>query len=81
MMAQLLSVNVGLPHEVEWKGRIVRTAIWKYPVQGRCRVRRLNLDGDGQADLAGLKRATYPPFGPAAPAFAITVRPVWFQGQ
>src|SRR5205814_8446961 len=52
-MAQLLSVNVGLPHEVEWKGRIVRSAIWKYPVQGRCRVRRLNLDGDGQGDLAG----------------------------
>ena len=53
MMAQLLSVNVGLPREVEWKGRIVRSAIWKYPVQGRCLVRRLNLDGDGQADLAG----------------------------
>src|SRR5256886_12421520 len=52
-MAQLLSVNVGLPHEVEWKGRIVRSAIWKYPVQDRCRVRRLNLDLDGQADLAG----------------------------
>ena len=52
-MAQLLSVNVGLPHEVEWKGRIVRSAIWKYSVQGRCRVRRLNLNGDGQADLAG----------------------------
>jgi hypothetical protein len=47
MMAQLLSVNVGLPREVEWKGRIVRSAIWKYPVQGRCLVRRLNLDGDG----------------------------------
>ena len=52
-MAQLLSVNVGLPREVEWKGRIVRSAIWKNPVEGRCRVRRLNLDGDGQADLAG----------------------------
>jgi ferredoxin-NADP reductase/MOSC domain-containing protein YiiM/ferredoxin len=52
-MAQLLSVNVGLPREVEWKGRIVRSAVWKYPVQGRCRVRRLNLDGDGQADMAG----------------------------
>ena len=52
-MAQLLSVNVGLPREVEWKGRIVRSAVWKYPVQGRCRVRQLNLDGDGQADLAG----------------------------
>ena len=53
MMGQLLSVNVGLPREVEWKGRIVRSAIWKYPVEGRCRVRILNLDGDGQADLAG----------------------------
>jgi ferredoxin-NADP reductase/MOSC domain-containing protein YiiM len=53
MMGQLLSVNVGLPREVEWKGRIVRSAIWKNPVEGRCRVRRLNLDGDGQADLAG----------------------------
>jgi ferredoxin-NADP reductase/MOSC domain-containing protein YiiM len=52
-MAELLSVNVGLPREVEWKGRIVRSAVWKYPVQGRCRVRRINLDGDGQADLAG----------------------------
>src|ERR1700739_2163746 len=53
MMGQLLSVNVGLPREVEWKGRIVRSAIWKNPVEGRCRIRRLNLDGDGQADLAG----------------------------
>jgi ferredoxin-NADP reductase/MOSC domain-containing protein YiiM len=53
MIGQLLSVNVGLPREVEWKGRIVRSAIWKYPVEGRCRVRRLNLDGDGQADLTG----------------------------
>ena len=52
-MGQLLSVNVGLPREVEWKGRIVRSAIWKTPVEGRCRVRRLNLDGDGQGDLAG----------------------------
>jgi MOSC domain-containing protein YiiM len=52
-MAQLLSVNVGLPREVEWKGRIVRSAIWKNPVEGRCRVHRRNLDGDGQADLAG----------------------------
>lgn len=42
-MAQLLSVNVGLHREVEWKGRIVRSAVRKYPVQGRCRVRRLIL--------------------------------------
>jgi len=52
-MARLLSVNVGLPRDVEWKGRTVRTAIWKNPVEGRCRVSRLNLDGDGQGDLAG----------------------------
>src|SRR5690242_348777 len=52
-MARLLSVNVGLPRDIEWKGRTVHTAIWKYPVRGRCRVSRLNLDGDGQGDLAG----------------------------
>jgi ferredoxin-NADP reductase/MOSC domain-containing protein YiiM len=52
-MARLLSVNVGLPRDIEWKGRTVRTAIWKDPVRGRCRVARLNLDGDGQGDLAG----------------------------
>src|SRR6516162_6826560 len=52
-MARLLSVNVGLPRDVEWKGRTVRTGIWKDPVPGRCRVGRLNIDGDGQGDLAG----------------------------
>ena len=52
-MARLLSVNVGLPRDIEWKGRTVHTAIWKDPVPGRCRVGRLNLDGDGQGDLAG----------------------------
>jgi len=52
-IARLLSVNVGLPRDVEWKGRTVHTGIWKEPVPGRCRVRRLNLDGDGQGDLAG----------------------------
>ncbi|HEX7362400.1 MAG TPA: MOSC and FAD-binding oxidoreductase domain-containing protein [Bryobacteraceae bacterium] len=52
-MARLLSVNVGLPRDIEWKGRIVRTAIWKNPVRGRCRTGRLNLQGDGQGDLAG----------------------------
>jgi len=52
-MARLLSVNVGLPRDIEWKGRIVHTAIWKAPVRGRCRAGRLNLDGDGQGDLAG----------------------------
>jgi ferredoxin-NADP reductase/MOSC domain-containing protein YiiM len=52
-MARLLSVNVGLPRDIKWKGRTVHTGIWKNPVPGRCRVSRLNLDGDGQGDLAG----------------------------
>jgi ferredoxin-NADP reductase/MOSC domain-containing protein YiiM len=52
-MARLLSVNVGLPRDIAWQGRTVHTGIWKQPVPGRCRVRRLNLDGDGQGDLAG----------------------------
>src|SRR5580658_1025718 len=52
-MDRLLSVNVGLPRDIEWKGRTVHTGIWKSPVPGRCRVRRLNLDGDGQGDLKG----------------------------
>ena len=52
-MARLLSVNVGLPRDIEWKGRTVHTGIWKNPVHGRRRVGRLNLDGDGQGDLEG----------------------------
>jgi ferredoxin-NADP reductase/MOSC domain-containing protein YiiM len=52
-MARLLSVNVGLPRDIAWQGRIVHTAIWKAPVQGRRMARRLNIDGDGQGDLAG----------------------------
>jgi ferredoxin-NADP reductase/MOSC domain-containing protein YiiM len=52
-MSKLLSVNVGLPRDLDWQGRVVRTAIWKYPVSGRIFARRLNLEGDGQADLEG----------------------------
>jgi MOSC domain-containing protein YiiM/ferredoxin-NADP reductase/ferredoxin len=52
-MARLVSVNVGLPRDIEWRGRTVHTAIWKDPVQGRCRVKRLNVEGDGQGDLGG----------------------------
>jgi ferredoxin-NADP reductase/MOSC domain-containing protein YiiM len=52
-MAQLLSVNVGLPREIEWKGKTVRTAVWKDAVRGRRKVGRLNIDGDGQGDLRG----------------------------
>jgi ferredoxin-NADP reductase/MOSC domain-containing protein YiiM/ferredoxin len=50
---RLLSVNVGMPRDVEWEGRIVRTGIWKDSVEGRRSVRRLNVDGDGQGDLRG----------------------------
>src|SRR6266852_7385192 len=52
-MARLLSVNVGLPREVQWNGKTVRTAVWKFPVKGRGMARKLNIDGDAQADLAG----------------------------
>jgi MOSC domain-containing protein YiiM len=52
-MARLLSVNVGLPRDIAWRGKTVHTAIWKIPVQGRRTVRRLNIDGDGQGDLIG----------------------------
>ncbi len=52
-MARLLSVNVGLPRDIAWKGYTVHTGVWKHPVRGRCRVGRLNLQGDGQGDLAG----------------------------
>lgn len=52
-MARLLSVNVGLPRGVPWRGKTVDTAVWKTPVQGPRQVRRLNVDGDGQGDVAG----------------------------
>ena len=50
---RLLSVNVGLPQDVTWHGKTVHTGIWKRPVDGPSQVRRLNIDGDGQGDLAG----------------------------
>jgi ferredoxin-NADP reductase/MOSC domain-containing protein YiiM len=49
----LLSVNVGLPQDVTWHGKTVHTAVWKKPVAGPAMARRLNIDGDGQGDLAG----------------------------
>lgn len=52
-VARLMSVNVGLPRDVEWKGRTVRTGVFKRPVSGPRLVRRLNVDGDGQGDLGG----------------------------
>ena len=52
-MPTLLSVNVGMPKDLPWNGKTVHTGVWKQPVTGRRRVRRLNLDGDGQGDTAG----------------------------
>ena len=52
-MPQLLSVNVGLPCEVTWNGKTLRTSVWKSPVSGRRMVRKLDIDGDAQADLSG----------------------------
>jgi MOSC domain-containing protein YiiM len=48
---KLVSVNTGLPREVSWHGRIVTTSIFKEPARGRVALRKLNLDGDRQADL------------------------------
>src|SRR6266851_1777434 len=59
---KLLSVNVGLPRDVISKGRLVTTGIFKEPVEGRVRLRTLNLDGDRQADLkvhGGIDKAVY----------------------
>ena len=58
----VVSVNVGLPRTVRWKGRNVTTGIFKEPVAGRIPLRRLNLAGDRQADLAvhgGAPKAIY----------------------
>jgi len=59
---KVLSVNVGLPREVEWNGRIIRTSIFKAAVPGRVQVRKLNLAGDQQSDLTvhgGVNKAVY----------------------
>ena len=59
---RVVSVNCGLPREVQWHGRTVTTGIYKQPVGGRVALRKLNLDGDGQADLTvhgGAAKAVY----------------------
>lgn len=59
---KLVSLNVGTPREVMWHGRRVSTGIFKSPVSGRVALRKLNLDGDGQADLSvhgGAYKAVY----------------------
>jgi len=59
---KLVSLNVGTPREVTLKNRIITTGIFKEPVQGRVMLRRLNIDGDKQADLSvhgGADKAVY----------------------
>lgn len=59
---KIVSLNIGLPREVTWHGRIVTTGIFKSPVAGRVMMRKLNLDGDAQADLTvhgGEHKAVY----------------------
>ena len=59
---KVVSINVGLPREVEWRGKTVRTSIFKEPVAGRVRVERLNVEGDRQSDLTvhgGADKAVY----------------------
>ena len=48
-----MSVNVGMPKNVAWQGKNVYTGVFKDPVSGHRRVRKLNIEGDGQGDLAG----------------------------
>jgi MOSC domain-containing protein YiiM len=59
---KLLSINVGIPRDVKWRGKVVRTSIFKAPVSGRVRVMRLNVEGDQQSDLSvhgGVEKAVY----------------------
>ena len=59
---KLVSLNIGLPREVTWHGRSVTTGIYKEPVEGRVALRKLNLNGDRQADLmvhGGANKAVY----------------------
>src|SRR5437016_670347 len=61
-MMKILSLNVGLPREVTWQGKLVTTGIFKEPVNGPVMLRTLNLDGDQQADLTvhgGVTKAVY----------------------
>ncbi len=59
---KIVSVNVGRPREIDWKGKTIRTSIFKEPVQGRVRLEALNFVGDEQADLSvhgGPQKAVY----------------------
>ena len=53
VVGTLVSVNVGMPKDVPWQGKTVFTGVFKDPVDGPRRVRKVNVDGDGQGDLGG----------------------------
>ena len=53
IVGRLVAVNIGLPRDVDWRGRTVHTGVWKHAVDGPQMVRQLNIDGDGQGDLDG----------------------------
>lgn len=62
MTLQLLSINVGTPKNIEYKDKVIRTAIFKKPIHGLANVEKLGIDGDGQADLrvhGGIDKAVY----------------------
>src|ERR1700733_2807935 len=60
--AVVVSVNVGQPRQVSWRGRLVTSAIWKEPVAGAVNIEGVNLAGDDQADRrvhGGRDKAVY----------------------
>jgi MOSC domain-containing protein YiiM len=62
LQMRIVSVNVGLPREIQWRRETVKTSIFKAPVSGRVTVRLLNLEGDQQSDLTvhgGVDKAVY----------------------
>lgn len=62
MSMRVVSVNVGMPREIAWKGMAVETGIFKEPVAGAVKIGKLNLEGDKQADLTvhgGAEKAVY----------------------
>lgn len=59
---EVVSLNVGLPRLVSWRGDVIKTGIFKHPVSGTRPLRRFHLEGDGQADLSvhgGKDKAVY----------------------
>jgi MOSC domain-containing protein YiiM len=71
---KLLSVSVGVPREIDWHGKLVRTSIFKFPASGHVRALPLNLEGDEQSDLSvhgGVHKAVY--------AYSSEHYPIWHE--